>query len=36
MMKTIVQLREKYDLYATAERYTDADMPESDDKFLRH
>ena len=36
MMKTIVQLREKYDLHATAERYTDADMPESDDKFLRH
>ena len=36
MMKTIVQLREKYDLHATAKRYTDADIPESDDKFLRH
>lgn len=36
MMKTIAELREKYDLKMTAERYSPApEMPESDEKFLR-
>lgn len=36
MMKTIAELREKYDLKMTAKRYSPApEMPESDEKFLR-
>lgn len=36
MMKTLAELRNKYDLHMTAERYTeDNTMPESDQKFLR-
>jgi len=36
MMKTIAELREKYDLKMTAERYSPApEMPKSDEKFLR-
>ena len=30
MMAKIAELREKYDLHMTVERYTNADMPESD------
>ena len=35
MMKTIAELREKYDLHMTAERYTDAEMPSEDGAFIR-
>ena len=35
MMTTIAALREKYDLYMTVERYTGADMPETDNRFIR-
>lgn len=36
MMNTLAELRNKYDLHMTAERYTeDNTMPESDQKFLR-
>ena len=37
MMKTIAQLREKYDLHMTIERYvSDEDgVPETDEKFIR-
>ncbi len=37
MMKTIMDLREKYDLHMTVERYiSDEDgMPEDDNKFIR-
>lgn len=35
MMATIAALREKYDLHMTVERYTGADMPESDNQFIR-
>ena len=35
MMATIAALREKYDLHMTVERYTGADMPESDNLFIR-
>jgi hypothetical protein len=35
MMKTIAELREKYDLHMTAERYTDAEMPSGDSAFIR-
>ena len=35
MMKELAQLREKYDLHMTAERYTSADAPDSDEQFLR-
>ncbi len=36
MMQTLAELRNKYDLHMTAERYTeDNTMPESDQKFLR-
>lgn len=35
MMQTIANLREKYDLHMTAERYTSLDTPESEDKFIR-
>ncbi len=35
MMATIAALREKYDLHMTVERYTPADQPETDDRFIR-
>ena len=35
MMETIAALREKYDLHMTVERYTRADMPESENRFIR-
>jgi len=35
MMATIAALREKYDLHMTVERYTGADMPQSDNQFIR-
>ena len=35
MMATIAALREKYDLHMTVERYTNADMPETDNQFIR-
>lgn len=35
MMVTIAALREKYDLHMTVERYTGADMPQSDNQFIR-
>ena len=35
MMDTIAKLREKYDLHMTVERYTSAETPESEDKFIR-
>ena len=36
MMATIAALREKYDLHMTVERYSSADMPETDNQFIRH
>ena len=35
MMDTIAKLREKYDLHMTVERYTFAETPESENKFIR-
>ena len=35
MMATIAELRKKYDLHMTVERYTGADMPETDNQFIR-
>ena len=35
MMATIAALREKYDLHMTVERYVSAEMPESEDRFIR-
>ena len=36
MMKTIAELREKYDLHMTIERYVSDDkLPEQDEKFIR-
>ncbi len=35
MMKTIAELREKYDLHMTVERYRSDDMPERDAAFVR-
>ena len=37
MMKTIAELREKYNLHMTAERYIsdDAGIPETDKKFIK-
>lgn len=35
MMTTIAALREKYDLHMTAERYVNADTPESENRFIR-
>lgn len=35
MMDTIAKLREKYDLYMTLERYTAAETPETENKFIR-
>lgn len=36
MMKTIMELREKYDLHMKVERYVSDDMPTSDGKFIRN
>ena len=35
MMKTISALREKYDLHMTVERYTGAETPETENRFIR-
>ena len=35
MMDTIAKLREKYDLHMTVERYTAAETPESENKYIR-
>ena len=35
MMKRLSELREKYDLHMTAQRYVSADGSETDDRFLR-
>ena len=35
MMATIAALREKYDLHMTVERFTDADAPATDSRFIR-
>ena len=35
MMATIAALREKYDLHMTVERYTEAETPETEDRFIR-
>ncbi|MBE6260595.1 MAG: antibiotic biosynthesis monooxygenase [Prevotella sp.] len=35
MMDTIANLREKYDLHMTVERYTAAETPKSENKFIR-
>lgn len=37
MMKTIIELREKYDLHMTVERYIsdEADVPATDQKYIR-
>ena len=36
MMKTIMELREKYDLHMKVERFVSDDMPTSDEKFIRN
>ena len=35
MMLTISQLREKYDLHMKVERFVSADVPESENRFIR-
>ncbi|MBR5068473.1 MAG: antibiotic biosynthesis monooxygenase [Bacteroidales bacterium] len=35
MMEVIANLREKYDLHMTVERYTSAETPESENRFIR-
>lgn len=35
MMKTIAQLREKYDLHMTVERYISAESSEAENQFIR-
>ena len=35
MMATIAALREKYDLHMTVERYTDAETPDTENKYIR-
>ena len=35
MMATIAVLREKYDLHMTVERYVSAEMPETENRFIR-
>ena len=35
MMATIAALREKYDLHMTVERFTSAEIPESEERFIR-
>ena len=36
MMATIAELRDKYDLHMTAERFMSAVTPESENRFLRN
>ncbi len=36
MMKTIMELREKYDLHMKVERYVSEELPESDEGFVRN
>ena len=35
MMKIITDLREKYDLHMTVERYVSADAPSTDDRYIK-
>ena len=35
MMATIAALREKYDLHMTVERFVSAEMPDTEDRFIR-
>ena len=35
MMDTIAKLREKYDLHMTVERFTNAETPETENRFIR-
>ncbi len=35
MMKTLAQLRDKYDLHMTVERFSDLETPESEKQFIR-
>ncbi|MBR5715485.1 MAG: antibiotic biosynthesis monooxygenase [Bacteroidales bacterium] len=35
MMEVIANLREKYDLHMTVERYTSAETPETENQFIR-
>ncbi len=35
MMGTIAELREKYDLHMTVERFISDDVPETENKFIR-
>lgn len=35
MMQTIATLRDKHDLHMTAERYADAETPDSEEGFIR-
>ena len=35
MMETIANLREKYDLHMSLERFVSADTPESENRFIR-
>ena len=35
MMKTIAELREKYDLHMTVERYMSAESPETENRYIR-
>ena len=35
MMRTIVALREKYDLHMNVERYVSVEVPESENRFVR-
>ena len=35
MMATIAELREKYDLHMTVERYVSAESPEAENQFIR-
>lgn len=35
IMQRIGELREKYDLHMTVQRYTSAELPDSDDKYIR-
>ena len=35
MMKTITELREKYDLHMRVKRFIDADSPEPEDRYIR-
>jgi hypothetical protein len=35
MMKTITELREKYDLHMKVERFVSEELPETDKDFIR-